>query len=170
MGSGVSVEFVNCSDFTDAKTIDDTITKYMIDGLRYDAVDMLSWAWAPFCISFWYGNAWAYTYAMNNIINCGISNNVEGSKYASQYFYEKRWTTFMDTVNSVYDVPGAFYMDFVFRLFLAIISGGLSELVYFVVSLIVVFTHSPILLLAIDGVVRGADMDFKNKDFNLFDI
>ena len=56
-----------------------------------EAEEMTNYSWAFFFLYVWYINAWSYTDKIGKIIDCGIGNNVQGSRYANVEYSKNVW-------------------------------------------------------------------------------
>jgi len=89
---GTPIKPVSCADYTTAEAIDDTIFRYVDEGLIPEAEEMMAYSWFWFGLWIWDENVHSYMTAIEAVAECGISNGVEDATY------NKEWldTTFRD--------------------------------------------------------------------------
>ena len=93
---GVDTNPIFCFNYETAADIDRDFEFYLERGILEESNYMMDYSWFWFLMYIWGANMRSYTDRMNEILNCGISNMVEGSKYANRDFYVKKYTPFRE--------------------------------------------------------------------------
>ena len=83
---GISVRPVECAAYETAEALDKDFEDYVNNGLLVEAGEMLGYSWISIGFGVWAANTSLYLMAMDSMIECGISNNLEGSKYGNADF------------------------------------------------------------------------------------
>jgi len=100
-----------------------------------EAEEMVYYSWALFFMYVWYVNTYSYTDKIGKIIDCGISNNVEGSRYATPYFKSETWNEIESRYQMIYDVVSIWWHPAVWMIFTIYIPIGF-DLVFMIVSIV----------------------------------
>merc|ERR1712216_302049 len=92
---GVATVPVDCANFTTAEAIDGTFEDYMNNGVLVEAEGMMAYGWTGAGLWVYGQNLWSYVGKMDAMLTCGLSANVDGSKYATEEFVKGQWATTM---------------------------------------------------------------------------
>ena len=100
---------------------------------------MLYYSWLDWCMYIWYVNTSIYTDKISEILDCGISNGVDGSKYANSDFIGKEWAIAMKEMNTIYN-PLSIWWHPALNIFLTwLLTAGAGSIVFLIINLIFMF-------------------------------
>ena len=88
---GIPTKEVKCSMYDSAENVDKDFEMYINEGILVDGEYMYFYSWHSFWMYVYNLNIQSYINTMGAILDCGLSNSVEGSKYANADYYEKVW-------------------------------------------------------------------------------
>merc|ERR1711953_990534 len=135
MGSGISTTPVVCSHYRSATDVDQDIENYIIHGILKDNEDMQSYSWAFWGLYVWYVEMEAYTNAITKIMDCAMSNNIQGTKYGNDRFYRGTWAGVMEYYQAEYDIVSLWWHPALYTL-IVLFTGGSGAIVYLILSII----------------------------------
>ena len=88
---GIPTRELNCLEFEVADAVDIDIDNYIMYGLMVEADEMIYFSWYWWAMYIWNLNTQAYINLIQDILDCGMTNNVEGSKYANEDWINNVW-------------------------------------------------------------------------------
>lgn len=97
---GVQIKEIKCANYYDAESVDKDFLYYLNEGLIPISEEMGTWTW--FWWFHWMYSMFAQDYleAMEHIILCAISNNVEGSRFGNTTYhtqvFKRHWDELYD--------------------------------------------------------------------------
>ena len=88
---GIETKPVTCKEFDNAQVVDSTIDDYIKNGIIFEAEEMMEYSWLAWGMYVWWINLINYIDTIQAILDCAISNNIEGSKYGDFSFINRSW-------------------------------------------------------------------------------
>ena len=98
---------------------------------------MVYYSWIFFFMYIWYFNTWSYTDKIGKIIDCGINNNIAGSKYATEEFKESVWSTVESKYGGIYATLRVWWHPAVWVLMSIAyaVGGAMFDIVFMAISI-----------------------------------
>merc|ERR1711976_245924 len=154
---GIPTHPVDCSHYMTADGVDRDMENYIIHGVLVEAPEMLYYGWLDWGMYVWYMNTMSYTDTMTQILDCAISNEVEGSKFGNEEFYKNTWTLVMMEMQPIYDTLHIFWFPALYYLIAYFLSAGVGAIVLLVINIIYMLRFSDNTVMVFQEALRAAD-------------
>ena len=154
---GVEVKEIRCDEYIDGASLDKDFLMYINEGLIPVTNDMMTWGWFMFLLYVFGDQISTYLDTLEQITNCGISKNLEGSKYGNQEFLD---SVFKPSWNTMF--PGLSKFQYWWHPAVYLLLGffGFNELLLlpltqFIVSIVAMLEYGETFLSVYDRLKNG---------------
>ena len=99
---------------------------------------MTKYGWFAFTLYVWYWNTWNYTDKIDKIIECGLKNNVDGSRYANPTYQRRTWAEVHYNFQEMYDVVSIWWHPAIWAMFSTFLAFllGLYDWAFLITSVV----------------------------------